>query len=88
MPRANPKERITDRLFGGRAKKEQPTFESKLKEEHTKYFERAAKRGPGTYSSEETGAKPLARRRLEYYVREGEKEIKKQRIKRRADRMA
>jgi len=91
MPREMPSKRsekrkgFTDAFLPKAA--ETPTFESKLKEEHTKFFKNARSRGPGKYTASQTGARALAERRREFRTREVRKEINRLEREARAKKM-
>lgn len=80
MAREMPKERkkrFTEAFIKGQARKEAPTFESKLTEAHHEFFSKAKARGLGQFTAEQTGARGLAERRREFFLREKLKDVRK-----------
>lgn len=87
MPNARKSKRFTDVFTKGTPKAATPTFESKLKEAHGEYFKKGREREAGQYSADQTGAKALAKRRAEFYIRESTKELQRRFKKRQTDKM-
>jgi|SRR6185503_3375368 len=80
---AEPTDYLQHAIVGGEGGYKPDAFSKKLREEEGKFVKRGSQRGPGKYTAEQTGAKQLAVRHFEEFVRK----VKTASAARRAKRM-